>query len=160
MNTPAALLVTPLPFAPTKSTPSDGSAPLELPTDGQRNWMDQHVGGWSEAATYHLQATVHVNSNGIAIGLQPNPVLWTLVCAWRNRILPYTLHGPAIITGPADETSSRYLPLTEQMAAQTQKALQAATDWWLEHDYDIPLWPVNPASRTFAEAVALTRAAL
>ncbi|MCX4681675.1 hypothetical protein OG413_41475 [Streptomyces sp. NBC_01433] len=83
-----------------------------------------------------------MNSSAIVLGQQPNPVLWTLACAWRDRILPYTLHGPALITGRA-YLSGTYLPLTGQMATQTQAALKAAAGWWLEHDYDIPLWPVN-----------------
>lgn len=155
----AALLVTPLPFAPTKSTPSEGSTPLHLAADRQQDWLEKQIGGGVRAVAYHLHASVHVNSNAIVLGQQPNPVLWTLACAWRDRILPYALHGPALITGRAD-LSGTYLPLTEQMATQTQAALKAATGWWLEHDYDIPLWPVNPTSRRFAEAVDVTRAAL
>ncbi|MEU5242210.1 hypothetical protein ACH4UR_37320 [Streptomyces lydicus] len=158
-TSPSALLVTPLPFMPTKSTPTTGSAPLDLPRSEQHAWITQQVGGWADAATYHLQAVIHVHGNGVALGLQPNPVLWTLASAWRDRMLPYTLHGPAVITGPEDG-NGRYTPLTPQMAAQTQQALQTATDWWLEHDFDIALWPTNPSSRLFAEAVTRTRAVL
>ncbi|MEU5201115.1 hypothetical protein AB0G86_44965, partial [Streptomyces scabiei] len=156
MTTPSALLVTPLPFMPIKSTPITGSTPLDLPSAAQHDWITRQVGGWADAATYHLQAVIDVHGNGIALGLQPNPVLWTLASAWRDRMLPYTLHGPAVITGPED-SDGRYTNLTPQLAAQTQQALQTATDWWLEHDCDIPLWPTNPSSRRFAEAVARTR---
>ncbi|MFC9956047.1 hypothetical protein ACFVIB_01610 [Streptomyces nigra] len=46
----------------------------------------------------------------------------------------------AHLLGPGPENSNgRYMPLTPQMAAQTQQALQAASDWWLEHDADIAL---------------------
>lgn len=158
-TSPSALLVTPLPFTPSKSTPTTGSSPLDLPLSQQHDWINQQVGGWAEAATYHLQAVIHVHGNGVALALQPNPVLWTLASAWRDRLLPYTLHGPAVITGPEDN-NGRYTPLNPQMAAQTQQALQTATDWWLEHDFDIALWPINPSSRRFAEAVARTRAVL
>lgn len=154
-----ALLVTPLPFAPTKFTPTEGSTPLHLPADRQQHRLEQQIGGEVRSAAYHLDASVHVNSNAVVLGQQPNPVLWTLVCAWRDRMLPHGHHGPALITGPA-ELSGTYLPLTGQMTNQTQKALKAATDWWLEHDYDIPLWLINPASNRFAQAVAVTQAAL
>ncbi|MET9111265.1 hypothetical protein [Streptomyces zhihengii] len=158
-KSPSALLVTPLPFTSTKSTPVRSSSPLDLPRCEQHAWITAQVGGRADAATYHLHAVIHVHGNGIAIGLQPHPVLWTLASAWRDRMLPYTLHGPALITGPQD-SNGRYTPLTPQMAAQTQRALQTATDWWLEHDVDIALWPANPSSRLFAEAVARTRAVL
>ncbi|MFE0404682.1 hypothetical protein ACWD6Q_35500 [Streptomyces nigra] len=50
----------------------------------------------------------------------------------------------AHLPGPGPENSKgRYMPLTPQMAAQTQQALQAASDWGLEHDADIALWPTN-----------------
>ncbi|MGW6202150.1 hypothetical protein ACWF9B_00625 [Streptomyces sp. NPDC055089] len=159
MPLPTALLVTPLPFAPTKSTPTEGSTPLHLPTDGQQDWLEQQIGGGIRTVAYHLDASVHVNSDTVVLGQQPNPVLWTLACAWRDRLLPHGHQGPALITGHAD-FSGTYLPLSELMANQTQQALKAATDWWLEHDYDIPLWPINPSSHRFAKAVAVTQAAL
>lgn len=86
-TSPSALLVTPLPFMPTKSTPTTGSTPLDLPRSEQHAWITQQVGGWADAATYHLQAVIHVHGNGVALGLQPNPVLWTLTSAVRARLL-------------------------------------------------------------------------
>ncbi|MFE2645843.1 hypothetical protein ACFXDO_25225 [Streptomyces nigra] len=104
-TSPSALLVTPLPFMPTKSTPTTGSSPMDLPSCGQHAWITEQVGGWADAATYHLSAVIHVHGNGIALGLQPNPVVWTVASAWRDRMLPYTMHGPAVITGPLPTTT-------------------------------------------------------
>ncbi|MGV9237817.1 hypothetical protein [Streptomyces nigra] len=103
---------------PTKSTPTTGSSPADLPSCGQHAWITEQVGGWADAATYHLSAVIHVHGNGIALGLQPNPVVWTVASAWRDRMLPYTMHGPAVITGPLPTTTRQTRRLARVIVAE------------------------------------------
>ncbi|WP_406187403.1 hypothetical protein [Streptomyces sp. NBC_01006] len=45
----------------------------------------EHLDGLPGASYYHFDAVIHVHGNGIAEQLPPNPVAWTLACAWSGQ---------------------------------------------------------------------------
>ncbi|MGW3932913.1 hypothetical protein ACWECC_33190 [Streptomyces microflavus] len=133
-----------------------------LPTDPkvQADWLHDEVGGITEAATWHRSLTIHVHDNGQNFPLEPNAVLWTLASLWRGQPLDYLLYGTGVITGPESADGKAYEELPPQLAEQTLKAVDAATDWWIEHDYYLPIWAHDPAVTAFREAIVHTRRAL
>ncbi|MFD8670744.1 DUF3846 domain-containing protein [Streptomyces microflavus] len=132
---------------------------LTLPAHGQFAWLQEQVGGLTEASYYHPDAVLHFHGNGLAKHLPLNPVAWTLASAWRGIQLPYLLAGPAVITGPEDHDGN-LTPLPAPLAARTHKAIEAATEWWHENHLHLPHWPFSLDSPAFAPAINATRLAL
>jgi hypothetical protein len=158
MTTATALLIPPLPLRSTTVTAPD-PVRLELPETGQYAWRTQHLGGQPEAAYYHRHAAIHVHGNGIAEDLPANPVAWALACAWSGQQLDYALYGPVLITGTENDQGG-FAPLPEQFAARTERAIDAANSWWLDHAYFLPQWLHSVDSPAFAPAVTHIRNAL
>jgi len=161
VTTAAALLIPPLSTLPKSPTPTPipGFQRLSLPDHDQYGWRKQHAGGVPEAAYYHPHTVIHVHGNGIAEMLPPNPVAWTLACAWSDQHLPYPLAGPVLITG-TENSHGTFIPLPAALAAQTERITTAATGWWLDHLHLLFDWPLSPASPDYAPAIALARDAM
>ncbi|MFE2850180.1 hypothetical protein ACFXJO_03505 [Streptomyces lavendulae] len=155
---PTALLIPPV-DPQTGITPDAPFTPLILPTHSQFVWRTKHCGGNPEASYYHPDVVFHVHGNGIARLLPLNLVAWTLASAWRAAQLPYLLAGPTVITG-TENRDGNFIPLSPALADQTQKAIAAATAWWRDNHFHLPLWPFSLDSPAFAPAIAATRNAL
>ncbi|MEU1601188.1 hypothetical protein ABZ468_53075 [Streptomyces sp. NPDC005708] len=160
MTTPPALLIPPLDRLLAGPIPVQPVTHVPMPTHHQFNWRSEHVGGPPpEAAYYHPKITIHVHGNGIAEQLPPNPVAWTLACAWRGLQLEYPLIGPVLVTG-TEGPGGAFTPLPAPLATQTEQVIGKVTPWWLEHAYMVPLWRDYADSRVFTPAIALARQAL
>ncbi|MGW6202141.1 hypothetical protein ACWF9B_00580 [Streptomyces sp. NPDC055089] len=157
-----ALVVRPVIDHPVNTPDHPEHKRLILPTDpeAQADWLYDEVGGITQAATWHRSLTIHVHDNGQNFPLEPNAVLWTLASAWRGQPLDYLLYGAGVITGPERADRNAYEELPPHLTEQTLKAVDAATEWWIEHDYNLPIWAHDPTLPAFRDAIVHTRRAL
>ncbi|WP_331732038.1 DUF3846 domain-containing protein (plasmid) [Streptomyces sp. NBC_00015] len=158
MTDPAVALAIP-PLDPQARITASQSSALTLPDRGQYAWLQEQVGGLPEPAYYHPDAVLHVHGNGQAERLPLNPVAWTLASAWRGAQLPYPLFGTVLITGDEDQDGN-FIPLSAPLADQTQNAIAAATAWWRDNYFHLPVWPFSLDSPAFAPAITTTRLAV
>jgi hypothetical protein len=69
--------------------------------------------GTVDQALYHRRALLHIHGDGCGMGLVLNTAAWALASAWRGMAL-YPIHGPVIVTGPADDGD--VAPLDDDLA--------------------------------------------
>lgn len=151
--TAAALLIHPLRL--TLPLLQEDVTRLRIPARDQESWRIQLLGGTPEVAHDHPDAVLNFITEGT--GLPPNPVAWTLACAWSGQRLRRPFSGPALITGPRDSTGA-FTRLSPAFSARTDQAIKAITDWWLDHPDHLNTWATNPAHIAYSVPVLTARA--
>ncbi|WP_331732020.1 hypothetical protein OG613_47310 (plasmid) [Streptomyces sp. NBC_00015] len=157
-----ALVVKPVIDHPVDTPDRPQHKRLILPTDpdDQADFLCDELGGITEPAIRHRSLTVHVHDNGQNFPLEPNAVLWTLASVWVGQPLDYLLYGAGVITGPERADREAYEGLPPHLAEQALKMVEAATAWWIEHDYDLSFWAHHQTRAAYREAIDHTRRAL
>ncbi|MET8680965.1 hypothetical protein ABZW18_26140 [Streptomyces sp. NPDC004647] len=109
-------------------TPDAELTHLQLPDHPEEQYelLEDTVTGFPRPAIYHRRAVLHVHDNGT--GLPPNPAAWALASFWLGRPLPDPLHGPIVLTGPADDDTDTYTSLPADLIQQAEHAAAAAAE--------------------------------
>ncbi|MEU9546389.1 hypothetical protein [Streptomyces mirabilis] len=73
---------------------------LNLPVADAHSAIRECIGSPDsvDQGTYHRRAVLHIQGDGLTLGLRQNLAAWALASAWRGTAL-YPLAGPVVVTG-------------------------------------------------------------
>ncbi|MFF4551368.1 hypothetical protein ACFY1J_45865 [Streptomyces sp. NPDC001406] len=79
---------------------------------------------------YHRRALLHLHGDGHRSGLTQNITTWALASAWRGITL-YPIHGPAVVTGRAQDGEAATLDddLAQHAHAVAQTVRETLGEW-------------------------------